>query len=127
MMFVKNIDLAVIGDDGDFWLCRAKENVKDTAETFSIQWYEKQGGEYALCGTAQSVSMKSVIGSVELVKGSKPKHFELSPTSEKTVTSAVKSFFAKNPTKQMKQNKGKPFLHKKYYFSHGVLEAFNFS
>ena len=101
IVFAKSSDLAVIGNDGGFWLCRTMESVRDTSEAFHIQWYEKQGEEYVLCGSIQTISIKCVIDSVKLVKGSKPKHFELSSKSEKTVTAALEKFNA-NQSKSRK-------------------------
>jgi hypothetical protein len=35
--------LAVLGDNSDFWLCRAAQHVYKDTEDFNIQWLEKNG------------------------------------------------------------------------------------
>ena len=35
--------LAVLGDDDDFWLCRAAQHVYANTDEFNICWLEKSG------------------------------------------------------------------------------------
>ena len=35
--------LAVLGDDSDFWLCKAAQHVYEATDEFNIFWLEKTG------------------------------------------------------------------------------------
>jgi hypothetical protein len=37
--------LAVLGDDSDFWVCRAAQHVFKNTDEFNINWLEKTGYE----------------------------------------------------------------------------------
>ena len=110
-LFSKNIDLGVIGDSQDFWLCKAREVVYEDTDLFSVQWYEKCKGmpnQYMLSRSSQKISLKSVIDKVKLAKSKGcPRTFSLLPSHEAAFRKAVKMFHGKSSKPQASKQKRK--------------------
>ena len=72
LLFRRGSNLSVVGESGDFWLCKARQHVYHDSKDFEIRWYESVSGkddtQYDLIGGVEKINLSSVIGKVSLKK-----------------------------------------------------------